>query len=85
MKDFLLYTKEISPGRWVAATAVTPYFCFEAESRDALVEIVRRALAFYEGAIDRLETAIQTSREREKATPTFSQKDKISARELVAA
>jgi hypothetical protein len=79
MKDVFIYNKEVSPGRWLAATGVAPYFCFESDSREHALEIAKRALRFFEANKDRLEAQVQTIREREKATSTFSNKDKVSA------
>jgi hypothetical protein len=80
-----IYIKEIGPGQWLAATGTAPYFCFEADSRERVREIALRALRFYDNAKGRLEIQVRAIREREKAIPTFSQKDKVSARELEAA
>jgi hypothetical protein len=85
MRDISVYIKEAGPGQWVAATGVAPYFCFEAESRERLERIVVHALRFYDSVSDRLEAQIKISRERKQVVPTFSKKDKVSAKELVAA
>lgn len=85
MNDIFIYTKEIGPQQWIAATAVAPYFCFEADSREQVLDIAKRALRFYETHEHSLRVQVQAIREREKAIPAFSKKDKVSARELVAA
>jgi hypothetical protein len=80
-----IYTVQTSEGRWLAATAAAPYFCFESDSQEAVTDIAARALRFYTSVKDRLETEVQTSKGRSKAVPTFDPKNKISAKELVAA
>jgi hypothetical protein len=41
------YVGELTDGRFVAAASSAPYFCFRAASEEAVIEKVRRALAFY--------------------------------------
>jgi hypothetical protein len=52
MKDVFIYNKEVSSGRWLAATGVAPYFCFESDSREHALEIAKRALRFFEANKD---------------------------------
>jgi len=59
--------------RWLALTLQPPYLCLEAESRDALLEKVRRALAFCH------KVAAQF---RERETQPFLATEIISSREL---
>jgi predicted RNase H-like HicB family nuclease len=42
--------------KWVAATACAPYFCFEAESEEAALELASAALHFYVAASSKIET-----------------------------
>jgi hypothetical protein len=44
MDDFFVFFKEVGPKQWLAATAVAPYFCFEADSRERAEELATRAL-----------------------------------------
>jgi len=59
--------------RWLALTLQSPYLCFEAESREALLEKVRRALAFCHKITDQF---------RERETQPFLATEIISSREL---
>lgn len=42
-----LFFSETAEGRVMVASAVQPYFCFEADDREAAIAKVRRAMAFY--------------------------------------
>ena len=81
----IVYSKEISPGRWLAATGAAPYFCFEAKTHKEVLEVTKRALRFYGSVKERLDSEVKSTRERERAIPTFSSKDKVLAKELVDA
>lgn len=48
-RGFEIHIGQIGPDRFLAATSASPYFCFEAESKEAVTEKVRRALRFYYG------------------------------------
>ena len=85
MTNQVIYYKEAAPGRWIAASAASPYFCVEADSREAVFAAARRALAFYGSAKEELHAQLAAHRERTRAIPTFDNKHKISARELAAA
>jgi hypothetical protein len=39
---------EIATGRWLAATAQSPYLLVEADSREAVLSLASRAIVFYE-------------------------------------
>lgn len=41
-----IHVGPIAENRWLAATLEAPYFCLEAESREALFAKTKRALAF---------------------------------------
>lgn len=41
------YVGELPDGRFVAASASSPYFCFRAESEQAVIRKVKNALSFY--------------------------------------
>jgi predicted RNase H-like HicB family nuclease len=83
--DIIVYFKEIGERQWVAATGAAPYFCFEADSREAVRELAKNALQFYWSASDDVTAEIKAHRERDRAIPTFDPKEAISAKELVAA
>ena len=85
MTNQTIYFKEVAPGRWLAATGVSPYFCFEGESQDAVFSLAARALAFHSGAKNEVQPQLEAHRERTRAIPTFDNKHTISARELAAA
>jgi hypothetical protein len=85
MTNQIIYYKEVAPGRWLAASAVSPYFCVEADSRDAVFAAAGRALAFYGSAKEELHAQLAAHRERTRAVPTFDNKHTISARELATA
>ena len=41
------YVGVLADGRFVAASASEPYFCFRAETEDAVLSKLKKALAFY--------------------------------------
>jgi hypothetical protein len=43
-----LHTKEIEPGRWIAATGASPYICVEAGTEAQALKTAQDGLAFYE-------------------------------------
>lgn len=51
IKDLIIHTGELSNGRWVAATGVSPYFCVEAESEAAVKKLAKEAIGFYQGVL----------------------------------
>jgi hypothetical protein len=85
MKNQVIYYKEVAPGRWLAASSVSPYFCVESDSRESVFAAAGRALAFYDSADEELHAKREAHRERTKAVPTFDHKHTISARDLAAA
>jgi hypothetical protein len=85
MKNQVIYYKEVALGRWLAASNVSPYFCVEGDSQEAVFAAAGRALAFYGSAIEELHAQLEEHRERTKAVPTFDNKHTISARELASA
>jgi hypothetical protein len=74
-----IHVAPTSAKTWIAATASSPYFCFEADSRDAVIAIVKRALRFY---AQNLEAIIRVRSERERPDITPIQNE--AHRELVA-
>jgi hypothetical protein len=64
--------------RWVALTSVSPYFCFEAESREALLSKLKRLVAF----CGTFATELEERKERERAVQSFRATETILAREL---
>jgi len=55
-------------GTWIAATAESPYFCFEADSREAVVEIAKSAVRFYGNNYDAI-SRVKSERGRPDITP----------------
>jgi hypothetical protein len=45
--------REYEPGRWVAMSSSSPYFCVEADSLVEVREIALEAIKFYSGVIER--------------------------------
>lgn len=56
---------ETEDGRFVAVAATAPYFCFRAETKDAVLDKVKRAVTFCQS---------QTEKNPEIAVKTLSQK-----------
>ncbi|WP_349369193.1 hypothetical protein [Salinarimonas sp.] len=78
LSDLNVYTIKTGQ-KWVAATNRSPYFCFEADTRDEALAKAKRALAFYETAL-RMQDGVNGGRERRAAGW-----QKMTAEELVAA
>ena len=57
-----IYVSTTPDGKFFAATNQSPYFCFEAESEEAVLEKAKNGLAFYVGA-----------RAEHRASPTTEQ------------
>ena len=74
-----IHVTPTSAQTWVAATATSPYFCFEADSRDAVVAIAKRAIGFYARNHDAI-LRVRSERERPNITPIPNK----SHKELVA-
>ncbi|MBI2713889.1 MAG: hypothetical protein HYX37_05465 [Rhizobiales bacterium] len=66
--------------KWLAATATSPYFCFEADSERALYAKVRKALVFLKKAAAHI-----TAGEHDRASEPFHTQRKFFARDLEAA
>jgi hypothetical protein len=81
MNDDLVHIAQTDDGKWVAATASSPYFCFTAESESEVTAIAARALRFYQSA-PRL--AHTSTRGRIEATPSHNKRT-VSARQLACA
>jgi predicted RNase H-like HicB family nuclease len=45
--DLTIHIGEFEPGRWVAATGNSPYFCVEADSQAAVLKLAKEAIGFY--------------------------------------
>lgn len=60
-----IYITETQTGTVIAATNTSPYFRFEAESEDAVIEIVRKALIFFN------ENKHKPSVSRAQASPVY--------------
>lgn len=45
--DGHFYVGELPDGRFVAASSSAPFFCFRAESEEAVLKKVKNALSFY--------------------------------------
>jgi hypothetical protein len=67
--------------KWLAATATSPYFCFEADSERAVYAKVRKALVFLKKA----SAHIAAAGERDKTPEPFHTQRKFIARDLEAA
>ena len=50
MDEVTVSLVKLEDGRYVAASQASPYFCFEAESEDAVKRKVDAAIAFYDSA-----------------------------------
>lgn len=57
----------LGEGRVLAFTTEAPYFCFEAESQEALLSILREAVQFCEWAKQEIEKQIARERENTKS------------------
>jgi predicted RNase H-like HicB family nuclease len=77
LKDLTIHIGELAPGRWVAATGRSPYFCVEADSEAAVKKLAKEAIGFYAGVLKKHDGALPMPK-----TPFTS---KITARELEAA
>ena len=78
IRDLQFHVGPFGDNRWLALTLCSPYVCFEAESKDALLERLRAALAFCR----KIQAQIQIELVRRRETPTFHATQVISGREL---
>jgi hypothetical protein len=62
--------------RWLALTLQSPYLCFEAESKDALLEKTKRAVAFCR------KVHLDIKQDRGRETTPFLATEIVSGREL---
>lgn len=69
-------------GKFVASSVRAPYFCFEADTEDAVVETARRALNFYHGADGKVGPKREASSGRQIVTTKFRHKKTIKAMEV---
>lgn len=76
-KNSSIHIGEVEPGRWIAATGQSPYFCFEAKSEAALIKRVKEAVAFCREKADDLEEG-----KRGPTIQPFKIAKTISVREL---
>ena len=76
IRNLSIYTTQ-THGKWVAATACAPYFCFEADSEELAFEKAAAAIKFYLAEPDR-NTASAEKIER------FKTKNRVRASELTA-
>ena len=81
--NLAVYTQRLESGRWLAATGVAPYFCFEGDSREEVLNTATRALRFFIASVEAI--SAEKKREREQSIPNFDPNCKVSAKELVAA
>lgn len=70
-------------GRYIAASTVSPFFCFEAESEQAVIEKVRAALAFVKEA--HATAARPVSGSKTKSVTTLRPSKVFGAADLVVA
>lgn len=47
LKGGHFYVGELPDGRFVAASSSSPYFCFRAETEEAVIEKARQAVTFF--------------------------------------
>lgn len=77
LANLKVHIGQLKSGQWVAATGVSPYFCVEAESEQAVKSLAKEAIDFYRGVLEAHGGELPV---REQ---TFTQT--ITAAELVAA
>jgi len=80
IEDLKFYTGQYGDSRWLALSFHSPYFCFEAESEQALFAKCRKALAFCRKAAAHFEAI-----KRERQTQPFRPTRVISVKELEVA
>ena len=66
-REWRIFTSE-RDGKWLAATNLSPFFCFEAESEEAVLLKTREALKFYGEAKAKI---VESKRERELVVPAW--------------
>ena len=70
-----IYLGKNDEGRYIAASASSPYFCFEAETEGEARETARRALNFYFGKVgDILPAPIQKAPTQTRLSRVFRSK-----------
>jgi hypothetical protein len=74
-----IHVAPTSAKTWIAATASSPYFCFEADSKDAVIAIAKRAVRFYAQNLEAI-IRVRSERERPDITPIHNE----AHREVVA-
>lgn len=74
--DLEFHVGPFGDNRWVALTLRSPYVCLEATSKEALVDRLKRLVAFVN------KTKFQLELDRERKTQQFHVTQIISAREL---
>jgi hypothetical protein len=74
--DVKFYTGPYGYNRWLALSYHSLYFCFEAESEEALIAKCKRAIAFCRKAVAFVKA------DRERTVQLFQPTRVISAREL---
>lgn len=65
MADTIVSLARREDGRYVAASTTAPFFCFEADTEDAVKQKVESALAFYREAKRELSARQEPARERQ--------------------
>ena len=74
--DLQIHVGPFGNKRWLALTLQSPYLCFEAESKEALLEKTKRALAFCR------KVQLEIEQDRGRETQTFRATEIVSGREL---
>jgi hypothetical protein len=77
--DLKFYTGPFGDNRWLALSFHSPYFCFEAESEEALLVKCKKAVTFCRKALSHIR---ESEDNRERKTPPFRPTKVISAKEL---
>jgi predicted RNase H-like HicB family nuclease len=88
MADFeklIVHIGPLAEGRWLAATATAPYFCFEAASEKEVKQVVRRALRFFDQTLAKHNGSLPNPEFHVKERVSFAPTERVSAKELLAA
>lgn len=83
-REGYLWTGELPDGRFVAASSCSPYLCVTAESEEAVLEKVRKAVTFYQKAINVTPPPVRRKSVSTTVTTIVPQR-RISFTELMAA
>jgi hypothetical protein len=70
-----LYITPTKADTWIAATAKSPYFCFEAGSREGVIELASQAARFYSANQDAI-ARVRSDKEREDIIPILNKSQK---------